>query len=161
MNWIPAVIAAISTIVGVLIGGWLNHHFAIRAIFPTTQIQETAAAYADYIDGAAGVVQAQWVIAQAQSAGAEPSAHLLQQETAARSQVTAAKARIAVYGHPDVIAAMANFEKEGAQISPANFDVFALIMFEMREHITNEPRLHHSIKEDIKIMIFGFDDRGD
>ena len=30
MNRMPAVIAAIATLAGVIIGGWLNHYFAIR-----------------------------------------------------------------------------------------------------------------------------------
>ena len=175
MNWIPAAIAAIATIVGVLIGGWLNHQSAIRAISSTAQTRETAAAYVDYVDGVAGLAQAQRVtaqvqrvIAQARSAGTEPPARLLQQEnealsqvTAALSQIAASEARIVVYGHPDVIAAMAEFRKEGARIEPGTYGVFASIMFEMRKHITNESRLDHSIKEDIKIMIFGLHDRDD
>ena len=144
MNQISAVVAAIATLVGIVIGGWLNHYFGIRAIKPTAQIRETTDAYVDFIDGVAALKQVQRV-------GDDSSTHL--------AKIASAKARIAMYGHPSVIAAIANFDKQGSQITAHTYGAFLSIVLEMRRDVSKDKSRSHQMEDDIKILLFGVDDR--
>ena len=144
MNQIPAVVAAIAALVGVVIGSLLNHYFEIRIIKPTAQIQETTDAYVDFINGVAALKQVQRV-------GDDSSTHL--------AKIASAKARIAMYGHPSVIAAIAEFERQGSQITAHTFDAFSSIVLEMRRDVSKDKSRSHQMEDDIKILLFGVDDR--
>ena len=138
MNRMPAVIAAIATLAGVIIGGWLNHYFAIRAIGPTAQIRETTDAYVDFMDGIAVLAQKQ----RENTDSSDPSLQAAMTEVltailAAQARILAAKARITIYGHPSVISAMAEFEKQGRPVTPDRSDPFLSIVLAMRKHVSN------------------------
>ena len=145
MDWISSVIAAIATLAGVVMGVWLNHYFRIRAIKPTAQIQEITDAYIDYLDGVTAVNLAQMK-------GQEAEAGL--------KKVSSAQLRIAVYGHPDVVAAMAYFDKQGlSQLTCDTHDEFLSIIYEMRKHVSKDGSRLRPKEDDIKILIFGARDR--
>lgn len=139
MNRMPAVIAAIATLAGVIIGGWLNHYFAIRAIGPTAQIRETTDAYVDFMDGIA-------LLAQTQKNNTDSSDAL--------TTILAAQARITIYGHPSVIAAVAEFDRQGRPVTADRADLFLSIVQAMRKHISNDD-IGLQLKNDIKTIFFG------
>ena len=144
MDWISSVVAAIATLAGVVMGVWLNHYFEIRAIKPTAQIRETTDAYVGFINGVAAMAQAH---------------RECDHSNANSAQVAATKARIAIYGHPSVIAAIADFEKQGGQITDDTSDAFLSIILAMREHVSKDKSRLHPKEDDIKILLFGDRDR--
>ena len=143
MNRMPAVIAAIATLAGVVIGGVLNHYFAVRTIGPTAQIRETTDAYADYMNAAVFIVLN----------SSDPSQQAAVAE--ARTAAIAAKARIAMYGHPSVISAMVEFDKQNKKSSDTAdlSDVFLSIVHAMRKHLSNDD-IESPLRDNIKTLLF-------
>ena len=166
MNRMPAVIAAIATLAGVIIGGWLNHYFAVRAIGPTAQIRETTDAYVDFMNGIAVLAQKQRendeILAQKQrenTDSSDPSLQAAMTEAltailAAQTRILAAEARITIYGHPSVIAAMAEFRRQGSPVTADRADPFLSIVQAMRKHISNDD-IGLQLKNDIRTIFFG------
>jgi len=138
-HWI---VTAVVPLVGVIGAGLLSYYAAINNIGRQTRVTQAAASYVDYLTAVANIKFAQ-------------TPH---EKEVARAGFAAAKARIAIYGAHEVVAALAEFERKGADTAK-NSDEFLQAAMEMRKHTWKEKQLgkdtQNPLSKDIKTLLLG------
>jgi hypothetical protein len=108
---------AIFTVVGIVIGALLTFFLTRRHESEKHKRAMITQAYSDYLRGVA------------------EGAHLNLESNEAEihARIADAKARICLYGSPEVVAQLAAFEKAGASVvTPAQHEIFASLVLTMR-----------------------------
>ena len=136
---ITAIVVPLLSVIG---AGILSYYTATNTVSRQTLVMQTAASYADYLVGVADKAQAKTD----------------EDEARALAKVAGAKARIAIYGAPEVIGALAEFDRAGSSIAK-NPDLFLRIATEMRKQAWNGKRAENDMQErlikDIRIVLVG------
>ena len=124
---------ALLTLVGIAVGSLLGYIFTRRNEFEKHKRMMVTQAYSDYLRGVA------------------EGAHLNLDSNHAQimARVADAKARICLYGSPEVIASLATFENAGGAIlNPQQHELFASLVLAMRGD-SKVPR------RDLELLLFG------
>lgn len=137
-GFMESVVAAAVGVLGVVGGAILQYWLSHRTSLVSRRSEQVTRAYADFLLGVAGVVQAQ--------RHKDPNA--LREGL---KQVTDAKVRLAVYGEPQVIHAVASFDRLGGRIeSTEEKQAFVSIVLAMRGN--GESPI---AQDDLMAVIFG------
>lgn len=137
------IITAIAVpLVSVICAGILSYFTATNSVSQQARITQAAAAYADYLTA----------VAKRKFAQSEGD------YICASAEVAATKARTALYGTPEVIAALAEFERMGPSTT-TNPDLFLQAVMAMRGHAWKEKQLSRDLQDplskDIKTLLLG------
>jgi len=130
MNAWTTILPLVGVVVGATLQYWLSRSAESRKQLQLLQSQ----AYVDYLRA----------VGKAAYAGSQ------QALVSAQAEAADAKARLAVYGTSQVIAALARFEETGARLdSPRAHDLFAALVSAMRQ------KSRAAKADDLKLVLFG------
>ena len=144
--WLPAVLALAGVVVGACLQASLAFLFGRRAEAIKVALAARVTAYADFTRSVSGIAEAQ----QAGDAAAQRIASTMLMD---------AKTRIALYGSPGVVHALAQFWRAGARLStPAQLAAFTGLVAAMR---ADSVTVHQGARDDDLAMILLGEGRND
>ena len=140
MNDIEKFALAILPLIGVVIGAVMQHYFSRHAEKQKHYVLLKTQAYVDFIKAVAKFAQA---------AKTDPNERLK-----ILGEAADAKTRICLYGSSQVIKALSNFEKMGANLSkPETVEVFLVLVQQMRKESVGES--DQAISKELELVMFG------